>query len=45
MDDAIRCIEKVDEDYDKHCSVARALAEEYFDGCKVTKKLLERVMN
>ncbi|GAA4452730.1 hypothetical protein GCM10023189_16610 [Nibrella saemangeumensis] len=42
---AIKCVEKVALDYDKHCSAARALAEEYFNGRKVTQKLLDRVMN
>jgi hypothetical protein len=42
---AIKCIEKVAQDYDKHCASARALAEEYFDGCKVVSNLLDKVMN
>ncbi len=42
---AIKCLEKVAGDYEKHCASARALAEEYFDGRKVTRNLLDKVMN
>jgi hypothetical protein len=42
---AIKCIEKVAGDYDKHCASARALAEAYFDGRKVTTTILNRIMN
>lgn len=45
FNDAIRCLEEVVANYDKHCAYARALAEEYFDAKKVTKSLLERVFN
>lgn len=45
LDGAIKCIEKVAADYEKHCSFARALAEEYFSGYKVTTNILDQVMN
>ncbi len=45
LNGAIKCIEKVAQDYDKQCAFARALAEEYFDGRKVVRKLLDVVMN
>lgn len=41
---AVRCIDKVNGDYDKHCLLARALAEEHFDARKVTAQLLEKIM-
>lgn len=44
FEEAITCIEEVKENYDKHCKLARALAEEYFDAKKVTKNLLERAL-
>jgi hypothetical protein len=44
FDEAIKCIEEAEANYDKHCKLARALAEEYFDAKKVTTSLLERVL-
>jgi len=41
---AIKCLEEVATNYDRHCTLARALAEEYFDAKKVTKSLLERAL-
>jgi hypothetical protein len=44
MDGAVRCLEQVAKDYDKHSALARALAEEYFDARKITAHLLERAL-
>lgn len=44
FDEAVKCIEEVQVNYDKHCQLARQLAEEYFDAKKVTKKILERAL-
>lgn len=43
LDEAVAGIEKVDSDYPRHASAARALAEEYFDSDKVLGGLLERL--
>jgi hypothetical protein len=42
---AAKALEQVAADYTRHSSCARALAEEYFDGRKVTTSLLQRVLN
>lgn len=42
--EAIRCLENLAANYDKHSRLARLLAEEYFDAKKVTKSLLERAL-
>ncbi len=39
---AVRCLEAAAVDYDRHCHLARALAEEHFDARKVAGRLLER---
>jgi hypothetical protein len=44
LPEAIRCVEAVQADYGKHCQLARALAEEYFDAKKVVKSVLERAL-
>jgi hypothetical protein len=44
MDDAVRCLETVAADYDRHCMLSRALAEEYFDARKVVGSVLERAL-
>jgi hypothetical protein len=43
--EAVRCLETVASDYDKHCRLARALAEEFFDARTVARKLLERALD
>jgi hypothetical protein len=40
LDDAIRCLDAVANDYERQCRLARALAEEHFDGRKVAERLL-----
>lgn len=42
FDEAVKCIEEVEANYEKHSQLARAFAEEYFDAKKVAKSLLER---
>ena len=42
MDEAIAAIEAVEADYERHSRLARALAEEHFDGEQVARHLLER---
>jgi hypothetical protein len=44
MDEAVRCLEMAVEDYDQHCKLARALAEEYFDANKSGQQVLERAL-
>ena len=44
FEEAIGCLNEVEKNYDYHCKLARALAEEYFDAKKVTKNLLERAL-
>lgn len=44
FNDAVRCIEECEKNYEKHCLHARLLAEEYFDAKKVTKTLLEKCL-
>ena len=44
LDDAARRLETVAVDYDRHCHLARALAEEYFDARKVAASVLERAL-
>jgi hypothetical protein len=41
MTEAIQSLQKVAEDYDRQCILARKLAEEYFDSRKVAGKVLE----
>lgn len=42
MNEAIKGLEDVASNYEKHALTARLLAEEYFDAKKVTKSVLER---
>lgn len=42
LNDAARCLDTVAADYDRQSSLARALAEEYFDARKVVGSVLER---
>lgn len=41
-DKAVAAIRRLHDDYDAHCRVARAIAEEYFDARQVLTDLLER---
>jgi hypothetical protein len=43
--EAARCLEAAATDYDRHCRLARALAEEFFDARRVVRKLLERAVD
>jgi len=45
MDEAARALVTVEADYERHCRAARALAEQYFDGCRVVARVLERALN
>jgi hypothetical protein len=44
MEEAVRALAAVEADYERHCRLARALAEEYFDGCRVVTRVLERAL-
>ncbi len=44
FDEALKCLDDVLLNYDKHTAWARALAEEYFDAKKVAKNLLEKAL-
>jgi hypothetical protein len=41
LDEAVAAIEALNADYERHCHVARALAEIYFDSDRVLSELLE----
>jgi hypothetical protein len=43
LDEAIDGVERIAGSYDRHCSAAREIAEEYFDSDKVLKRLLDRL--
>jgi hypothetical protein len=43
VDDAVRCIDAMNEDYAGHSAAARRLAEAYFQSNKVLRRLLQRV--
>jgi hypothetical protein len=45
MDDAVRALDALEADYERHCRSARALAEEYFDGCRVVRRVLDRALS
>lgn len=45
MDEAVRALTAVEADYERHCRLARALAEEYFDGRRVVTRILERALD
>jgi len=44
MGEAVRCLETVAADYERHCRLARALAKECFDAQKVVGSVLERAL-
>ena len=44
FEEAVRCLEKVEADYEQQCKLARALAEQYFDARKVLTEVLERAL-
>jgi hypothetical protein len=44
MKEAAHCLEKVVDDYEQQCRLARALAEEHFDAQKVVGHVLERAL-
>ncbi|HVH66762.1 MAG TPA: hypothetical protein VM716_02765 [Gemmatimonadales bacterium] len=44
IDEAVRALAAVEADYERHCRLARALAEEHFDGCRVVRRVLERAL-
>ncbi len=43
LEEVIAAIDRVNADYQQHCLVARAIAEDYFDSDKVLTKLLEHL--
>jgi len=44
MDEAVRALAQVESDYERHCRLARALAEEYFDARRVVGRVLEQAL-
>jgi len=44
MDEAVGALAAIEADYEKHCRLARHLAEEHFDGCRVVTSVLERAI-
>lgn len=42
--EAARCLERIADDYERQCRLARALAEELFDAQQVATRLLERAL-
>jgi hypothetical protein len=45
LQEATRCVKQTVADYENQCKFARSLAEEYFDGARVTGVLLERALS
>jgi hypothetical protein len=43
-EEAAQCLDHAEADYDRHCRLARALAEEFFDARKVAGRVLERAL-
>jgi hypothetical protein len=43
-EEAARLLDDVETDYERHCRLARALAEEHFDAQKIIGRLLERAL-
>ena len=43
--EAAAALETVSTDYPRQCAKARALAEEFFDATRITKRLLEIALN
>jgi hypothetical protein len=44
VQDAAHCLQTAMQDYEQHCRLARALAEEYFDARTVVRRVLEQVV-
>lgn len=44
IDDAVRCLDVVAGDYERHCRLARQLAEEHFDARCIAARLLEHAL-
>ena len=44
LPEAVKYLEQVIADYEQQCKQARALAEEYFDGRKIARRLLESLL-
>jgi len=44
IDEAVRALGAIEADYERHCRLARQLAEEHFDGCRVVTHVLERAL-
>ncbi len=44
LEDAVRWLNGLADDYERQCKLARALAEEYFDARKVIGRMLERAL-
>lgn len=44
LNEAVRCLEEVSINYEKHSKLARGLAEEYFDASVITKRVLEKAL-
>jgi hypothetical protein len=45
VDEAARALTTAEDDYERHCRLARALAEEYFDARRVVARVLERALD
>ena len=45
IDDAVRAFADLETDYERHSRRARALAEEYFDACRVVRRIFERALD
>ncbi|PYQ18238.1 MAG: hypothetical protein DMF79_15560 [Acidobacteria bacterium] len=45
MEEAVHALARVESDYERHCRLARALAEEYFDGRRVVTRVLEHALS
>jgi len=44
IDEAVRALAQAESDYERHCRLARALAEEYFDGRRVVGRVLDQAL-
>lgn len=44
MDEAVHALETVEADYEEQCRLARAVAEEHFDGSRVMTHVLQRAL-
>lgn len=45
MDEAVGALATIEADYERHCRLARTLAEEYFDSRRVVARVLERALD